>query len=101
MTNRRRFLKFGALGGLLGAAACAIQSDGRRNPYYSGPVSDHFDGVRFFNPDGTPLNGVGDLLRWRFGTEQAEWPDAVPWPPCDRSPAWTTCASRWWATRRC
>ncbi|KIT14483.1 MBL fold metallo-hydrolase [Jannaschia aquimarina] len=78
MTNRRRFLKFGSLGGLLGAAACAVQTDGRRNPYYSGPVSDHFDGTRFFNPGGTPLKGVGDLLRWRFGSDQADWPSAVP-----------------------
>jgi hypothetical protein len=22
-----------------------------RNRYYDGPVSDHFDGVRFFNPN--------------------------------------------------
>ena len=24
------------------------------NPYYQGPASDHFNGTRFFNPDGIP-----------------------------------------------
>ena len=39
-------LGLGTVGGLF--AACAR---GPRNPYYSGPVSDHFDGTRFFrNP---------------------------------------------------
>ncbi|MBN9675406.1 hypothetical protein [Salipiger bermudensis] len=38
-------LGLGAVGGLF--ASCAQVS---RNPYYSGPVSDHFDGTRFFNP---------------------------------------------------
>ena len=82
MTNRRRFLKLGALGGVLGAAACAVQgarSPGQgRNPYYDGPVSDHFDGTRFFNPDGEPPRGFGDLLRWQLGGGRAEWPEAVP-----------------------
>jgi L-ascorbate metabolism protein UlaG (beta-lactamase superfamily) len=44
------------------------------NPYYSGPVSDHFDGVRFFNPGGTAPRGFVDLLRWQFGGGRARWP---------------------------
>jgi len=31
---------------------------------YAGPVSDHFDGERFFDPDGVPPKSLGDLLRW-------------------------------------
>jgi len=78
MTNRRRFLRLGALGGLLGVAACAVQSGrGGRNPYYSGPVSDHFDGTRFFNPGGEAPRGFGDLLRWQLGGGKAGWPDEV------------------------
>ena len=50
------------------------------NPYYAGPVSDHFDGVRFFNPGGTPPNGFGDLMRWRFNGQRAAWPAEVPVP---------------------
>ncbi|GAB4261126.1 MAG: MBL fold metallo-hydrolase [Pararhodobacter sp.] len=49
-----------------------------RNRYYQGPPSDHFDGVRFFNPGGTPPNGFGDLLRWRLGERRARWPETVP-----------------------
>ena len=86
MTNRRRFLKLGALGGLLGAAACAVQTASGRNPYYSGPVTDHFDGTRFFNPGGTDPRGFGDLLKWQLGGGRAEWPDAVPVTPVRPDP---------------
>ncbi|MCA1368914.1 MBL fold metallo-hydrolase [Bradyrhizobium sp. BRP14] len=44
------------------------------NPYYSGPVSDHFDGVRFFNPGGAAPRGFVDLLRWQVGGGRARWP---------------------------
>lgn len=77
MTNRRRFLTLGALGSLAGAAACAVQSSGRGNPYYQGPVSDHFDGTRFFNPGGEDPRGFRDLLRWQLQGDRADWPDQV------------------------
>ena len=78
MPNRRRVLSLAAIGSALGVAACAVQGvRGGANPYYSGPVSDHFDGTRFFNPGGTPPGGFGDLLRWQFGGGRADWPDAV------------------------
>lgn len=44
------------------------------NPYYSGPVSDHFDGIRFYNPGGTPPRGFADLLRWQSGGGREQWP---------------------------
>lgn len=77
---KRRNLLLGALG-LAGAGALAA-GFGRRsaNPYYSGPVSDHFDGRVFFNPDGTPPRELGDLLRWRFGDGKEKWPEAFPSP---------------------
>ncbi len=62
---------------MAGAGACAARPGGA-NPYYSGPVSDHFDGTRFFNPGGTPLNGFGAFLRWQRTRDKAQWPDAVP-----------------------
>ena len=43
---------------------CARHSATRRSRYYDGPVSDHFDGVRFFDPAGAPPRSRGDLLRW-------------------------------------
>jgi L-ascorbate metabolism protein UlaG (beta-lactamase superfamily) len=83
--NRRRFLA--ALGiPALGAAAYGTLMPAR-NPYYDGPVSDHFDGLRFYVPghirDKKPL----DLLKWTFGEARAEWPAAFPAPGFDKPPA--------------
>lgn len=53
-----------------------------RNPYYSGPITDHFDGVRFFNP-GEPGTDRGwrDMLRWRRGRPDNPWPERVDVAP--------------------
>jgi L-ascorbate metabolism protein UlaG (beta-lactamase superfamily) len=49
------------------------------NPYFSGPPSDHFDGLRFFNPDHPDTDrGLRDLLRWRLKETAAAWPRSVP-----------------------
>jgi L-ascorbate metabolism protein UlaG (beta-lactamase superfamily) len=58
--------------------------------YYSGPVSDHFNGERFFDPQGVPLRGRSDLRRWlvdRYwrGT-RTKWPAWAPSPYADRPP---------------
>lgn len=64
-----------------------------RNPYYQGPVSDHFDGKRFFNPDHPPTDhGLRDLLRWRLGESHAPWthvPATTPAHPAPREQALT------------
>lgn len=77
--KRRTFLKgaspLAALG-LGGGVARAMANP--KNPYYQGPVSDHFDGLRFFNPQGTPPGSLRDLLRWRWREKRARWPQAVP-----------------------
>ncbi len=51
--------------------------------YYRGPVSDHFDGERFFNPgDPPPAERRGfsffRFLRFAFGLDRAPWPKSVP-----------------------
>lgn len=55
------------------------------NRYYQGPQNDHFDGTRFFNPDGRMPGGLRDLIRWRLksGTPRAKWPThwPSPYPP--------------------
>ncbi|PWV98299.1 L-ascorbate metabolism protein UlaG (beta-lactamase superfamily) [Hoeflea marina] len=56
------------------------------NPYHSGPLSDHFDGTRFFNPDGSDPKGFGDLLRWQLGGGKAKWPDQVRSPHAPARP---------------
>ncbi|WP_066800324.1 MBL fold metallo-hydrolase [Sphingomonas soli] len=51
--------------------------------YYRGPVTGHFDGARFFNPDGEeirlPTGGpAGFIARQIFGDpDKPVWPDAV------------------------
>jgi L-ascorbate metabolism protein UlaG (beta-lactamase superfamily) len=59
--------------------------------YYSGPVSDHFNGERFFDPNGAAPRGRRDLNRWlveRYwrGT-RAKWPAWAPSPYEDRPPS--------------
>jgi L-ascorbate metabolism protein UlaG (beta-lactamase superfamily) len=58
-----------------------------RNRYYSGPISDHFDGERFFGPAGTSDKSLRDL--WALSrTPFAAWPPQVapapPAPPLSR-----------------
>ncbi len=59
--------------------------------YYRGPISDHFDGLRFFDPHGVPARSRRDLLRWfvdrRWRRTRAKWPDWAPSPYLDRPPA--------------
>jgi len=56
---------------------------------YAGPVSDHFDGTRFFDPDGVPPKSLGEVLRWQFGPgrERQQWPEWAPSPHADTPPA--------------
>ncbi|WP_249132612.1 MULTISPECIES: MBL fold metallo-hydrolase [unclassified Bradyrhizobium] len=56
---------------------------------YEGPVSDHFDGLHFFDPDGAPPKSLGELLRWQFGDrrQRAVWPEWAPSPYADTPPA--------------
>ncbi len=65
--------------------------------YYHGPVSDHFDGERFFDPDGAPPRSRRDLLRWRSVTGAAPGRSGRPGRhrpmptgrrPASRAPAW-------------
>ena len=61
--NRRSFLKWSGFG----VVAAAIGGLGMReaqagNRYYSGPISDHFDGKVFFNPGGEEPRGFTDLM---------------------------------------
>ncbi|WP_407167857.1 MBL fold metallo-hydrolase [Bradyrhizobium sp. ORS 111] len=55
---------------------------------YDGPISDHFDGLRFFDPDGVPPKSLGAVLRWQFGggRQRFAWPDWVPSPYADTPP---------------
>ncbi|MGL3211956.1 MBL fold metallo-hydrolase [Bradyrhizobium sp. BR 1433] len=55
---------------------------------YDGPVSDHFDGLHFFDRDGSPPKSLGEVLRWQFGggRKRAVWPEWAPSPHADTPP---------------
>ncbi|HEY8380840.1 MAG TPA: MBL fold metallo-hydrolase [Microvirga sp.] len=86
--NRRTLLK------AIGLPAAAILGIGgyvtaarATNRYYQGPVSDHFDGVRFFSPGQPQDRGLTELLRWQFGGGRKDWPGQFPSPFRDKPPA--------------
>lgn len=56
------------------------------NPYYRGPASDHFDGTRFFNPNGRQPRGMAALLRWQLGRGKVKWPAHYPSPFAQAKP---------------
>lgn len=51
--------------------------------YYDGPISDHYDGERFFNPAGPAPGSRGrrSLINRLGSGERARWPDHVPVTP--------------------
>jgi L-ascorbate metabolism protein UlaG (beta-lactamase superfamily) len=86
--NRRRFFKFLAGAAVFAGGMTAILRPARANTYYSGPVSDHFDGQKFFLPGGDGPRSFRDFLRWQFGEKAAAWPESFPSPlPADKPPA--------------
>jgi L-ascorbate metabolism protein UlaG (beta-lactamase superfamily) len=86
--NRRRLLKALGAAAAAGAGGFALLAGGRANAYYQGPVSDHFDGVHFFNPSGVRPQGPGAFLKWQLGGRGASWPESYPSPfPPDQPPA--------------
>lgn len=54
--------------------------------YYAGPITDHFDGNRFFGPERSGGKSIRELLRWQLSGDRAKWPrrvenGAYPLPP--------------------
>lgn len=86
--RRRQFLKaFGLLlAGGTGTGAGAFTLSNSRNSYYDGPISDHFDGLNFYNPDGTPPKGFVELIKWQMGGGRKKWPSHYPSPHQDTPP---------------
>jgi L-ascorbate metabolism protein UlaG (beta-lactamase superfamily) len=58
----------------------------RASVYHDGPVSDHFDGIRFHDPHGAAPKGPLDMLRWLAAGRGEKWPDWAPSPFVDRPP---------------
>lgn len=55
--------------------------------YYNGPISDHYDGKRFFDPERNDHKTFLDFLKWRFTTDKVEWPDRIENTQFDKPPA--------------
>jgi L-ascorbate metabolism protein UlaG (beta-lactamase superfamily) len=83
--SRRRIVA--ALGAVSAAGLLALTGRNAMARYYDGPVSDHFDGTRFFDPKGAQPRSTLDLIRWRLGGTRASWPERSPSPYADRPPA--------------
>ncbi len=83
--SRRRLLAL--LAALTAAGLGGIGVRSARARYYSGPISDHFDGERFFDPHGMAPKSLYDLLRWWSTNGRSEWPERAPSPYSDRPPA--------------
>lgn len=54
-----------SLGSIVWLSSCA--------PRYRGPVTSHFNGRQFFNPDG-PERNKGGLLKWLLHRDKGPWP---------------------------
>ncbi len=86
--TRRRLLSgfaaFGAVAGVLGLRSASAR-------YYDGPMSDHFDGTRFFDVNGVPAKsvpkGLYDQWRWYRDGDRQKWPEWASSPYADTPPA--------------
>lgn len=72
---------------VLAGAALVLLAGFTLAPRYDGPMSDHYDGRRFHNPD--PIErGFFDFLRWQMTRDPGEWElqlEAAPAPPPPRT----------------
>lgn len=85
LSRRCLFAGLTAIAAVAGGAGFALRSAQAR--YYDGPISDHFDGTRFFDPHGAPPKSFVDLARWTLGRKRAVWPERVPNSHFDHPPA--------------
>jgi L-ascorbate metabolism protein UlaG (beta-lactamase superfamily) len=96
--NRRKLLKWLGLSSLavLGTGGAWTFLRKPKNPYYSGPVSDHFNGLTFYSPgrQNLPPKSRIDLLKWQFGGGKQAWPAAYPSPFQDKPPEQVTSGMR-------
>src|SRR5438874_263500 len=82
----RRAVKTAVAGAAAAAAAVTIERNLIAAPHYHGPVSDHFDGERFYNRE-RGRQGEGSFLKWMLERERGFWPswiDEAPGPPPPR-----------------
>jgi len=54
-------------------------------PRYKGPVTDHFDGKEFKNPNGQVSQGLGAVFKWMRTRKRDPWPKAKDWSIPEKS----------------
>src|ERR1700694_5461463 len=82
--SRRRILS--SLGALTAVGAAGFGARSALARYYDGPLSDHFDGVHFFDAHGSQPKKLSELLWWYTHRDDAKWPEWAPSPYSDRPP---------------
>lgn len=84
--TRRHILKCALATGAAALGGATILLPRKANAYYSGPISDHFDGSHFFNPGGRHPQSAVRLWNLYFKESWAQWPTSVPLPQADHPP---------------
>ncbi len=84
--TRRRLMTLAASA----TAAVGIPAFLSQRPVYAGPLSDHFDGLRFFDPEGAPPKTLPDVVKWWAASDKAKWPEWLPSAFSDTPPARVT-----------
>ena len=87
MPSRRKVLKYALSAGAVAAGGLAMLLPRRANAYYAGPVSDHFDGQYFFNPDRKQPHGLARVASLYVTERREPWPTSIASPFSDRPPA--------------
>ncbi len=79
--SRRRFIGLGASAlAFIPPSGAVVAGRMFSAPPYQGPVSDHFNGTTFFNPQRGGPRGIGDFLKWRATRDQGPWGPPVQEP---------------------
>ncbi len=55
-------------------------------PKYSGPITDHFDGKKFFTPHGRPAKGFAEAFQWMTKRERGIWVEKKEVPFGEKPP---------------
>jgi L-ascorbate metabolism protein UlaG (beta-lactamase superfamily) len=82
--SRRKI--FALLAGAGAAASAGFYVRAAEARYYDGPLSDHFDGLRFFDPHGMRPKTAAERLRFWTSNNRVKWPERAPSPFSDRPP---------------
>lgn len=86
--KRRTLIKAIGIPTVLGGGGVFAFSRAARagNAYYDGPISDHYDGARFFLPGQTQDKTQAELWKWRMAGGKQAWPAHHPSPFRDAPP---------------